>query len=119
MVSAYFISSDILRVPDQISDEELLNNSSWPKNREGKPVQEAIKYLEYGKDSYWTREKMLKHTKEIVPPIYYYAFCDFGALFDLLNHSSFAHDALLASRMNVIPGGKQLKVRDRWNFQTP
>jgi hypothetical protein len=28
----------ILRVPDQISDEEVLNNSLWPKSSDGKPI---------------------------------------------------------------------------------
>ncbi len=61
------------------------------------------------KESYWTGEKMLKHTKEIVIPFFNYAFPDFELLlaFDnLLNHSSFAPDALLASTMNLNPGRK-------------
>jgi hypothetical protein len=52
MVSGFLTPGGILRVPDHISDEELLNNSSWPRNNEGKPVREAIEYLEYGKDNY-------------------------------------------------------------------
>jgi hypothetical protein len=62
---------------------------------------------------------MLKHTKEIVIPIFNYAYPDFKALFafdNLSNHSSFAPDALLASRMNLNPGGKQPKMRDGWKF---
>ncbi len=62
MVSGFLTPGGILRVPDDISDEELLNNSYWPKNSEGKPIWEAIEYLEYGKDNYWTGENMLKHT---------------------------------------------------------
>jgi hypothetical protein len=34
MVLAFLTPGGILRVPDQISDEELLNNSSWLKNSE-------------------------------------------------------------------------------------
>jgi hypothetical protein len=63
---------------------------------------------------------MLKHTKEIVIPIFKYAFPNFEALFafdNSSNHSSFAHDALLASTINLLPGGKQSKMRDGWNYQ--
>ncbi len=63
---------------------------------------------------------MLKHTKKIVIPIFNFAFFDFEALvaFDNLSkHSSFAPDAMLASRMNLNPGGKQLKMLDGWNYQ--
>jgi hypothetical protein len=63
---------------------------------------------------------MLKHTKEIVIPIFNYAFPNCEALFafdNSSNHSSFAPDALLASRMNLFPGGNQPKMRDGWNYQ--
>ncbi len=63
---------------------------------------------------------MLKHTKEIVIPIFNYAFLNYEALFafdNSLNHSSLAPDALLASRMNLFPRGKQPKMRDGWNYQ--
>jgi hypothetical protein len=52
---------------------------------------------------------MLKHTKEIVFPIFNCAFPDFEAVFTFdnsSNHSSFALDALLASRIILSPGGK-------------
>jgi hypothetical protein len=55
-----------LRVLDHISDKVSFNKSSRPKRSDGKPIQEAVEYSEYGKDNYWTREKILKHTKEIV-----------------------------------------------------
>jgi hypothetical protein len=119
MVLGFLTPSGILRVPDHISDEELLNNFSWPRNNEGKPIPEAIEYLEYGKGNCSTGEKMLKHTKEIVIFIFNYAFPNCQVLFafdNLSNHSSFAPDALLVSRMNLFPGGKQLKMRDGWNF---
>jgi hypothetical protein len=58
---------------------------------------------------------MSKHTKEIVIPIFNYAFPNYQALFafdNLSNQSSFAPDALLASRMNLFPGGKKPKMHD-------
>ncbi len=58
---------------------------------------------------------MLKHTKEIVIPIFNYAFpnCQASFAFDnSSNHSSFAPDALLATRMNLSSGGKQPKMHD-------
>jgi hypothetical protein len=63
---------------------------------------------------------MLKHIKEIVIPIFNYAFPNFEALFafdNLSYHSSFAPHALLASRMNLNPGGKPPKMCDGWNYQ--
>ncbi len=54
MVSGFLTPGGILRVPDLISDEELLNNSSWPKNTKGKPIGDAIEYIEFGKDIYLT-----------------------------------------------------------------
>ncbi len=41
MVSGFDTSVGILRVSDHISDEELLNTSSWPRNNQGKPGREA------------------------------------------------------------------------------
>ncbi len=115
MVSVFLMPSCILRVPDHISNEELLNNSIWPNNTEGEQVREAIEYLEYGKDNNWTGEKILMHIKKIVILIIDYAFPDFEAvsIFDnLSNHLLFAPDALLVLSINLNLRGKQPKMHD-------
>jgi hypothetical protein len=63
---------------------------------------------------------MLKHIKEIVIPIFNYAFPNCWALFALhnsLNHSLFAPDALIALRIILFPGGKQPNVLNELKYQ--
>jgi hypothetical protein len=53
---------------------------------------------------------MADETTQIVAKVFPYAFPGCQALFafdNALNHSCFAHNALVASRMNLNPGGKQ------------
>ena len=57
MVSGFLTPGGILRVPDHVPDADLLTNPKWPRDDKGKPVREAVEYLEYGKDNYWTGEK--------------------------------------------------------------
>ncbi len=63
---------------------------------------------------------MLKHTKQRVISISYYAFPNCQAFFafdNSSNRSYFALNTLLISRTNLFLGGKQPKMRDGWNFQ--
>jgi len=69
MVSGFLTPGGILRVPDHVSDEELSSNPTWPQI-EGKPVREGLQYLEYGKDNYWTGDKMVEHTTRVAIPIF-------------------------------------------------
>jgi hypothetical protein len=55
---------------------------------EGKPVREGLQDLEYGKDNYWTGEKMVEHTTRVAIPIFKYAFPDCEALFAFDNASN-------------------------------
>ena len=74
-----------------------------------------MQYLEYGKDNYWTGDKMVEHTMRVALPIFKLAFPGCQALFafdNASNHSSYAKDALLVSNMNLGPGGKQEKLRE-------
>jgi hypothetical protein len=62
---------------------------------------------------------MLKHTKEIVIPSFNYSLPNCEALFvfdNSSNHSSFAPDALLASRKNLFPRGKSPRMLDGQNY---
>ena len=107
----------ILTVPAHVPDAQLLADSTWLRDDEGVPVRQAIKYLEYGKDNYWTGEKMVEHT-EFAIKMLKFAFpgCEGLHAFDnASNHCAYALDALIATKMNLGPGGKQPVLRDGWD----
>jgi len=117
IVSGFSTLGGRLRVPDSVHDNELLEESGWPLKDDGTPVRDAMQFLEYGKDNYWAGDKMVDHTIQIAIPIFKFAFPDCEALFAFDNashHCAFAEDALLASRMNRNPGGKQSLLRPDW-----
>ena len=117
MVSAFLTPGGILKVPIHVSNGQLLADPTWPRNDKGEPVREAVEYLGYGKDNYWTGEKMVNHTKVAIR-ILKHAFpeCEGFLSFDnASNHCAYAPDALIASKMNLTPGGKQALLRDGWN----
>ena len=71
--------------------------------------------LEYGKDSYWTGEKMAAHAIGIALSIFRVAFpgCQALCAFDnAANHCAYRSAALLASSMNLNPSGQQPHVRE-------
>ena len=81
-------------------------------------VDEACEILRYGSgvsdDGYWTAEKMVRQVRERAIPIFEKRFPGKTAIFafdNSSNHAAFAADALVASRMNLKPGGKQPKMR--------
>lgn len=107
-----------MEVPETINDEELLKNPMW-KTEQGKPIREAIQYLEYGKDNYWTGDKMVDHTILVAEPIFRYAFPNCQALFafdNASNHCYFAKDILVAEKMNRNPGSTQPKICDSFIY---
>ena len=116
MVSGFLTPGGVLKVANNVSKEDLLHQQAWPCDDDnGEPIREALLYLEYGKDNYWTGEKMVNHTANVAIPIFEQAFPGCQGLFafdNASNHSSFATDALLAVRMNLGPGGKQPLLRD-------
>ena len=117
MVSGFLTPGGILKVPSHVSDIQLLADSTWPRNNNGEPVREAIEYLEYGKDNYWTGEKMVNHTRTAIR-IFQHAFPEYEGFFafdNASNHCAFTPDALIASKMNLTPGGKQATLRNGWN----
>ena len=76
--------------------------------------------LEFGKDNYWTGDKMVEHAIRIALPIFHYAFPNCQALFafdNASNHCSFSEDALVAKRMNLNPGGQQPIMRDGFDYK--
>jgi len=81
---------------------------------------EAGVQIKYGKnhDGYWTGEDVCKQlTEKAIPALEkQHPDCQLLFIFDNSSgHASFAPDALLASRMNLGPGGKNVKVmRDGW-----
>lgn len=115
MVSAFLSPAGILRVPETYPDERLSSIPDWPHTQTGKPIREAVEYLEYGPDRYWDGDRMVEQTIKVALRIFEIAFpgCQALLAFDnASNHCSFAPDALLASKMNLGPGGKQAFLRD-------
>lgn len=118
MVSMFLTPGGILRVPDTKTDAQLLQrNPNWPKapSPDGTLLREAIQYLEYGKDNYWTGDKMVDQTINEALPIFREAFPKFEALFafdNAANHNSYAPDALVVNNMNLEPGGKKPTMMD-------
>jgi len=107
MVSDFLTGGGRLQVPDSIPDSDF--------ERLGLSRRYASEYLEYGKDNYWTGEKMVQQTCDLVMRIFPYAFPGCQALFafdNASNHSCYAEDALLVSKMNLGPGGKQPLLRE-------
>jgi len=115
MVSGFLIPGGILRVTDHVSDKELDHSGQWPKDSEGRCVREAMQLLEYGKDNYWNGNKMVNQTMNIAVPIFQYAFPACQALFafdNASNHCSFVENTLVASKVNLNPGGQQPHMCD-------
>ncbi|KAF9489276.1 hypothetical protein BDN71DRAFT_1530069, partial [Pleurotus eryngii] len=90
-------------------------------------IEEASQTLEYGKnyDGYWTEELFVKQVSlfpsslqtKIIPALEKQFSMGFQFLIIVDNsqgHSAYAEDALLVSRMNIKPGGKQAHMCDGW-----
>ena len=77
MVSGFLTLGGRLQVPEHITNEMLCNSTlypQWPHNEDGQPRRDAMVYLEYGKDNYWTGKKMVDHAITIALPIFCIAF---------------------------------------------
>ncbi|KIJ38236.1 hypothetical protein M422DRAFT_259146 [Sphaerobolus stellatus SS14] len=83
-------------------------------------LKDASQTLEYGKnyEGYWNGELFVKQLKERFFSAFEAAHGPgYQALVLIDNsqgHSAYAEDALLTSRMNMRPGGKQANLRDGW-----
>ncbi|KAH6905763.1 hypothetical protein BKA70DRAFT_1107273, partial [Coprinopsis sp. MPI-PUGE-AT-0042] len=83
-------------------------------------IMAASQTLEYGKnyEGYWTGELFVTQLKERIIPGFEAAHSPgYQALIMVDNsqgHSTYAQDALLATCMNVKPGGKQARMRPGW-----
>ena len=82
-------------------------------------VEQACEIINYGNgkddDGYWTAEKMIAQVKEKAIPLFEKRFPGKKGIFAFDNssgHAAFAVDALVASRMNLNPGGAQPKMHD-------
>ncbi|KAG1727295.1 uncharacterized protein EDB91DRAFT_1061178 [Suillus paluster] len=81
---------------------------------------EAGESLEYGKnyDGYWRGEHFCNQLKDKIIPAFEQAHGPgYQALFLIDNsqgHAVYSENALLVSRMNVNPGGKQAHMRNGW-----
>lgn len=76
----------------------------------------ATEFLETGSGIWWTGEMLVQQVKKALS-VFRSAFPSQRAvwLFDnATGHSIYAPDALVASRMNLNPGGKQPHMKDGW-----
>jgi hypothetical protein len=114
MVSAFLTPGGILAIPGNVPDSDLLADPSWPRLADGSPVREAVEYLEYGADNYWTSDKMLSQVENVAVRIFARAFpgcIGLWAFDNATNHCAYAEDALVVRHMNLKPGGKQKSLR--------
>ena len=121
IASEFLTPGGQLKVPDSVPDEELLQQIDWPLDENGKPARYSTELLEFGKDNYWTGDKMVDQAVKITTRVFFYAYPSCQALFafdNSSNHSFYAEDALLAGNMNLSPGGKQPILRNRFNHTT-
>jgi hypothetical protein len=75
----------------------------------------AAEYLEYGKGTWWTSENVVAHFRDVALPMFERAFpgCQAVCLLDNApSHHAMASDALIASRMQLSPGGDVKPMRD-------
>lgn len=118
MVSGFLTPEGRLKLPDHVSDAKLLRDPMWVIVN-GAPIRDTMWYLEYGKDNYWTGDKMIERTIRIALPIFRYAFPGCQALFafdNASNHCAFSDKALVASKMNLNPEGQQPKMREGFDY---
>lgn len=99
-------------------DYQLLQEKNQPLDKNEKPCQYCTELLEYGKDNYQDKNKMTDQTVNLATQIFPYAFSNYQALivFDnIANHACYIENALLAKKMNLGIGGKQSRIRDKFN----
>ncbi len=131
MASEFLTPGGRLKVPDSVPDEKLLQRIDWPLDGNGKPARYATELLEFGKDNYWTGDKMVDQAVKIATRVFSYAYPGCQALFafdNSSNHSCYAEDAFLVRNMNLGPGGNnqsramglitRRKKFSRWYFLT-
>jgi len=105
-----------LAYSDEAWKQALLQHPEWAAQEE--QHRNAYEVFEYGarKKGYWTAVHFIRQIDrsiDIFNATYpgaravYYIDCS-------SNHHAFAPDALVASKMNVNPGGKQPLMRDGW-----
>lgn len=56
MTSGFLTPGGTSKVPDAISDSELLKDHMWPVSSDGNSIRDATEFLDYGKDNYWTSQ---------------------------------------------------------------
>jgi hypothetical protein len=119
MVSEFIEEKDgYLALSDEQYEFEVTNSGGGIKKS-------ALALLEIGenREGYWTGQRFVEQVTKAVKIAevkyptsqgYHHIWC-----FDhSCNHTAFAEDALIASKMNKGPGGKQPKMRDTvWNGQ--
>uniref|UniRef100_U9UV46 Uncharacterized protein n=1 Tax=Rhizophagus irregularis (strain DAOM 181602 / DAOM 197198 / MUCL 43194) TaxID=747089 RepID=U9UV46_RHIID len=99
MVSAFLLSNEQLQANPHIGNKEAF----------------VLRFIQT--DGYWKSEHMLDQLVHQAIPIFelLHPGCIGVFCFDQsTNHNAMAADALIASKMNLSPGGAQPKMRDGW-----
>ena len=114
MISDFLTPNGRLQAPSQIT-EDILMAHNVPR--------EATTFFEYGKNSYWTGERMAAQTMDVAVPLFEVVFPrnKFQGLFlfdNATNHRAMAQDALDVTKMNLKRGEKSARMRSTWNTFT-
>lgn len=70
MVSGFLTPGGQPQVPDAVTDSILLDEElhpRWPRQEDGMPIRNAMKFMGYVKDNYWTGEKMVASSMNLNP----------------------------------------------------
>ncbi len=74
MASEFLTPSGRLKVPNSVADEEFLQQIDWPLDENGKPARYTTELLEFGKDNYWTGDKIVDQVVKIATPVFSYEY---------------------------------------------
>ena len=112
-----------IMVSDFLLPWSRLNLLSLPRTRQqelldlGIPLEAAVLF-EYGQEEgYWDGKMLVQQAVSKALPIAEALYPGYSFLFlfdNATNHSSYADDALIASKMNKTDGGQQPFLRDGW-----
>ncbi|POG61994.1 hypothetical protein GLOIN_2v1785920 [Rhizophagus irregularis DAOM 181602=DAOM 197198] len=101
--------------------EKMFEHEKYMSKYEGESIDQIHPNLPEGEKErilgYWTAEHLLEQIEYKAIPIFEALYSDCVAVFafdNSSNHAAFSKDALVASRMNLNPGGKQPVMRNTY-----
>jgi hypothetical protein len=106
-----------LKLPEDLPDD----SEELPLEPDGDRFRECTQIMEFGKDNYWTCERMLEQLENLTIPLFEKCYPNYQAVFlfdNATNHAAYDEAALRAEKLNLGPGGEQARVRDGFNPRT-